>query len=216
MDNRDHLFNYILFGCGIFLAVTETVKQLLLFFMNSGVYDWWFFPFQLCSLPMYLCLALPWLPRRPQTICCTFMQDFNLLGGAAALIVSEGFPRGHWFLSLHAYGWHILLLFIGLFIAITGHSDNRWAGYTDTLPLFIGSCIIATIINVLAPGKQADMFYISPYHPNEQLLFHQLAQTMGIIPGHLLYLTAICIGAALLHLLFQKLHLETCVRHQTD
>lgn len=206
---------YVLFGCGVFLTVTEIVKQLvLLFVVNPGSYDWWFFPFQLCSLPLYLCLALPWLPRRAQTVTCTFMQDFNLLGGAAALIVSEGFPRGHWYLSLHAYVWHVLLLFIGLFIAITGHSDNRWEGFADTVPLFVGSCIVATIINLCAPDMQADMFYISPYHPSKQLLFHDIALKMGILPGHLFYLAAICIGAAMLHWLFQKLHLDSYVRHR--
>ena len=51
---------------------------------------------------MYLCLLLPFLKHKSmKTAVCTFLQDFNLLGGLAALIVSEGFRGIHWTLTLH-------------------------------------------------------------------------------------------------------------------
>lgn len=41
--------------CGIILAFGELYKQLFLYvIVNHGKYDWWYFPFQLCSTPMYL------------------------------------------------------------------------------------------------------------------------------------------------------------------
>jgi len=47
---------HLLFACGIFLAFSEVYKQLFLYYIeNNRHYDWWYFPFQLCSLPMYLC-----------------------------------------------------------------------------------------------------------------------------------------------------------------
>lgn len=202
---NDFSFYRTLFGCGVFLAATEIAKQLVLaFIVEPGAYDWWYFPFQLCSIPMYLCLLLPWMPKNMRTIFCTFMQDFNLLGGAAALIVSDGFPRSHWYLSLHAYVWHILLLYIGMYVALSGRVDNSSRGYYETLPLFTVCCAIATIINVLAPDNRADMFYISPYHPSEQLLFHEIGVNWGILPGHLLYLFSICLGAYILHVVFRR------------
>lgn len=76
--------------------------MLFIFYHRQMPYDWWFFPFQLCSLPMYLCLLLPFLKHKSmKTAVCTFLQDFNLLGGLAALIVSEGFRGIHWTLTLH-------------------------------------------------------------------------------------------------------------------
>lgn len=46
--------------CGWLLLIMEVYKQLFLYFVvNDGVYDWWYFPFQLCSVPMYLCIILP-------------------------------------------------------------------------------------------------------------------------------------------------------------
>ena len=99
----DRTYDRILFSCGLFLLLTECYKQCFLYFIiDKRHYDWWFFPFQLCSLPMYLCLLLPFLKHKSmKTAVCTFLQDFNLLGGLAALIVSEGFRGIHWTLTLH-------------------------------------------------------------------------------------------------------------------
>ena len=45
----------IIFSCGAFLAVCEVYKQLFYtFYIGEGSYQWWIFPFQLCSVPMYL------------------------------------------------------------------------------------------------------------------------------------------------------------------
>lgn len=204
----DRTYDRILFLCGLFLLLTELYKQFFLYFIiDHRHYDWWYFPFQLCSLPMYLCLLLPFLKKGVvKTSLYTFMQDFNLLGGVAALIVSEGFRHIHWTLTLHGYVWHLLLVLIGLFVFVGRRSDLSKKGYLRTLPIFAVSCILATIINVIAPGHgQADMFYISPYYPSTQPIFHELALKIGILPANLLYLLTICAGGALLHAGFYTL-----------
>ena len=49
----------LLFLCGLILALTEVYKQLFIYYIeNNGRYDWWYFPFQLCSIPMYLGLLI--------------------------------------------------------------------------------------------------------------------------------------------------------------
>ena len=201
----DRTIDRILLGCGVFLAACEVYKQLFLYFViNQGHYDWWFFPFQLCSLPMYLCLAMPFFRnRRLKTVLYTFMQDFNLLGGIAALVVPEGFLHIHWTLSIHGYVWHVLVVLIGLLLGLSGRTDLRRKGFCATLPVFGCACLVATLINVLAPGKgQADMFYISPFHPSSQFAFHGIALALGILPAHLLYLAAICAGGYVIHRIF--------------
>lgn len=194
--------DHILFVCGILLAFAELYKQLFLFYIiNNKTYDWWFFPFQLCSLPMYLCLILPFLPSgRPKTGLYTFMQDYNLLGGIAALIMPEGFCHIHWTLTLHGYAWHILLILMGILIFVSGCSDLTGRGFRDTIPFFVLFCLIATAVNLLAPGHgRADMFYISPYTPSSQPVFHTLSLVLGIRTAHLLYLLTVLLGAFLIH-----------------
>lgn len=200
-------FIRLLFFCGIILAVSELYKQLFLYYVvNQETYDWWYFPFQLCSLPIYFCLLLPLVKNRKlQLIMLTFMQDFNLLGGVMALAEPSGLLHPYWFLTLHGLTWHILLIFIGLFIGFSHESDSSLTGYIRTLPLFFICCGIATLINVTArPLGQADMFYISPYYPNNQVVFYDISQKLGILPGNLIYLLSILIGGLIFHMIFAR------------
>lgn len=201
----ENTFRRILTGCGIFLTLSELYKQFFLYYIVNGQhYDWWYFPFQLCSLPMYFCLLLPFVrSSRIRTVILTFMQDFNLLGGGMALAMPEGFLHPYWTLTLHGFLWHGMLVFIGLFIGLSGRADRSSRGYLKTIPLFGLCCIIASAINVLTPVKgEADMFYISPYYPTSQVFFHQIGETFGILAGNITYLLAICLGGYLVHLAF--------------
>ena len=203
LSGKEH--RHVLFICGLILAVTELYKQGFLYYIVNGEqYDWWYFPFQLCSVPMYLCLLLPLFkthaPARWTRAVCTFLQDFALLGGIMALAEPSGLMHPYVVLTLHGFLWHFILIFIGLYCAFTGKSGSRLADFADTLPLFLGCAVIATIINVAAhPYGNADMFYISPYYPNGQIVFHEIALTIGTAPGNLLYLLSVILGGFLFH-----------------
>lgn len=201
---------FLLFFCGFFLAATESWKQLFLYYVvNDQVYNWWYFPFQLCSLPMYFCLLLPFVrSKSKQTVFCTFMQDFNLLGGIMALAEPSGLFHPYWLLTLHGLIWHLVLIYIGLVIAFSHLSDTTLMGFVRTLPLFLICCLIASVINRTAkPLGQADMFYISPYYPSAQIVFHDIAIKFGVLAGNLVYLFAVCLGGLLFHIIFNRFHL---------
>ncbi len=195
--------NRLLWVCGFLLAVAEVYKQLFLYYVvYLGDYNWWYFPFQLCSMPMYLCLLLPLLgryPRAHQTV-CTFLQDFCLLGGIMSLAEPSGLLHPYWTLTLHGLWWHVMLVFIGLLICFSGLSGQTRSDYLRTLPLLACFCAAATCINVATHGE-ADMFYISPYYPVSQAVFHQISLVLGTAAGILVYLLSLCAGGFLCHLL---------------
>ena len=200
----------LLFLCGIVLAASECYKQLFLYYVvNDQTYNWWYFPFQLCSLPMYFCLVLPFVSAPgKKTVLYTFMQDFNLLGGIMALAEPSGLFHPYWVLTIHGLIWHLLLIYIGLVIAFSRCSDNTLRGFARTLPLFFFCCIVASVINRTAkPLGQADMFYISPYYPSAQIVFHDIAVNYGISMGNAFYLAATCLGGFVFHVIFGKFQL---------
>lgn len=209
---------HTLFFCGLILATSELYKQGFLYFIVNGEqYDWWYFPFQLCSVPMYLGLLLPLmkarLPARYLKAVCTFIQDFALLGGIMALAEPSGLMHPYVTLTLHGFIWHFILIFMGFYCAFTGAGGRPARDFASTLPLFTGCAAIATAINVAShPYGNADMFYISPYYPNGQIVFHELALTVGTVAGNVLYLLSVILGGFLIHLGLGKLqaqrHLE--------
>lgn len=196
----------VLWVCGIILAVTEIYKQLfILQVVNHGTYDWWYFPFQLCSTPMYLCLLFPLFPPGiPRKTAAAYLKSFGFLGGIMALAEPSGLMHPYWTLTLHGFLWHILLVFIAFFCAASGLAGRSTRDFLCTIPLFFIFCLIATFINVLTRGK-ADMFYISPYYPITQVVFHQISLVLGVLPGIIIYLVSICAGAFLCYKLLKIL-----------
>ncbi len=197
---------------GILLTAMEIWKQCYLYFVYfGGQYNVWYFPFQLCSMPMYLTMLYGLLgkSRKPGAAAVrisilTFLQDFCLLGGTAALIVHDGFTYpDHPLLTLHGYIWHILLLVLSFYIFRRGLSDRSLGGFLRILPLFGISAAAAELINVLLHGMgDCDMFYISPYHASSQIVFHDLDGIIGRPAGIFLYLLTVASGGFLVHLLY--------------
>lgn len=53
----------------LILGLTELYKQGFIYYIENGrTYDWWYFPFQLCSVPMYLGLFIPMVPARIRNV----------------------------------------------------------------------------------------------------------------------------------------------------
>lgn len=111
-----HFIEKILFFIGIFLLSSEILKQLLLtFVVNGGHYNLWYFPFQLCSLPMYLLTIYPFLhTESAKNTILGFLSTYNLLGGIAAFFDTSGMHYPLLILTVHSYLWHILLIITGI------------------------------------------------------------------------------------------------------
>ena len=195
----------VLPACGLILAVSEIYKQGFLYYIvNGGQYDWWYFPFQLCSIPMYLGLGIPFVPSKLKNSFYSFIQDFGLLGGIMALAEPSGLMHPYITLTVHGFLWHFILIFMGLICAFYNHGKRG-----RPLFLFLICTAIATVINVLShPYGNADMFYISPYYPNDQIVFHQISLVTGTILGNCLYLTSVLLGGFIIHMICLKLKIR--------
>lgn len=203
----EHKLRRLLSGVGFFLCASEAYKQLFLYYIvNQGQYDWWYFPFQLCSLPMYLCTALLFIPSPgARRNIYTFLYDYNLLGALMVFVDPSGLMHPFWTLTIHSFLWHIVIIFAGLLILASGQADVSLKGYCKATALFAASALAAIAINVLAhPFGNADMFYISPYYPTTQFFYSWVAEKIGLWGGNLFYLSTICLGAGILHVTARK------------
>lgn len=188
---------------GLVFLVMETIKQMIL--IGHG-YNVWYFPFQLCSMPMYLCLIAGILEKRGQglriqKVIRTFLMDYGMLGGIAALSYSAGFTdTGILYISIHGYVWHILMIVLAVYIYLKDRADLSLRGFLKATGLFGLLALLAEVINVLLhPFGDCDMFYISPYHYSSQPFFSTVDQMIGRIPGIIFYLLMIVVGAAIIH-----------------
>lgn len=198
---------YGIFGISLVLLILELYKQLFHFYLlDDQQYDWWIFPFQLCSLPMYIGILFPFLKDKWRTPLETFLMDFSLLGAVMALLFPDDLMHRYVMLTAHAFLWHFLLLFLSLWIGFHKQGDTTTKGFLQTLPLFFMFAGIATFLNIaLHTLGELNMFYISPYYESTQPFFNLLTPIVGISMRNLIYLFCILLGAWLIHLVWRKL-----------
>ena len=196
-----------LFRCGWIFLFLETYKQLFLFFaVNDMHYDFWFFPFQLCSAAMYLCLALPFLSERAKDTVFTFLFDFSLPGALLALCLPADMLRSSISLTLHAFLWHAILVYCGLLVFRNRLVKADLSGYRSAAVLYLLLAFAAVVLNVLFDplavyGNRPNLFYLSPLQESPQPVFHEISVRFGVLPEMLLYVLSYLLFCFLFHLL---------------
>ena len=220
-----HRIEKILFFIGIFLLTSEILKQLLLtFVVNAGHYTLWYFPFQLCSLPMYLLVLYPFFhTESARNTILGFLATYNLLGGIAVFFDTSGMHYPLLILTVHSYLWHILLIITGILSGILlvqksatvpslSFSKDMKRQLTDAsmhhlLPsfsritlLYILFALIAEYLNhILDSFGEINLFYINPDYRMEQIYFVKIGELYGNNSAILVYILATISGAGILY-----------------
>lgn len=209
------------FCVGLIMLCSEIWKQLTLTFSSSvPSYNWWYFPFQLCSIPMYLLTVLPFVRSRKlrQAILC-FLMSYGTLGGAAVFADTSGLHYAVPALTVHSYLWHIALILTGTCAARTFYSELRLCGreqakqkkepalpipsFLRSTVLYLACCCIAVILNLaLDRYGRINMFYLNPHLKMQQIIFRDLVPLFGNTAALLIYIAASVTGSFLLFLLW--------------
>lgn len=207
----------ILLTVGIFLVLTEIYKQMFyIFVLNPGEgYPWWIFPFQLCSIPMYFCIIIPFLKKgKLQRAMYNFTVVYNLLGGAIAFIEPSGLLHGHWTLTMHSLIWHMILVFVGLYIGFSGHACSEKGDYKSATVTFLVLCVIAFAINCIfrrVSRGTINMFFIGP-SVSSLIIVKQIGEMFGWYVGTLCYIPAVCLGGFAVYKIFYLLNSNKCLK----
>ena len=190
------------FICGMIMFLSELWKQYCItFIINEHRYNWWYFPFQLCSIPMYLCLMLPFAPENVRKVYLTFLKTFGLMGGIFTIFDTSGLHYPYAPLTAHSYLWHVLLIIIGVAAGICQNNygcskkSTAWE-FSGSACCYLGCCALATAFNIaFHPYGNINMFYISPYYTMGQKVFRDVAGLTGNTAGIMIYVAANVAGA---------------------
>ncbi|MBC5745585.1 YwaF family protein [Lachnospiraceae bacterium MD308] len=193
-----------LFVCGIVMLLSEIWKQYCItFIINKHFYNWWHFPFQLCSIPMYLCLLLPFVSEKIREVFLTFLMTFSLMGGIFTFFDTSGLHHSYAPLTVHSYLWHILLIIIGITAGLCQRKKNTAGIFSGSVICYLICCIIATLFNIIFHSYGTiNMFYISPYYKMGQKVFKDIASLTGNTAGILIYIGTNIVGAYLIYLIW--------------
>lgn len=232
-ENRRFLAEYfvnihgrIFFICGFVMLCSELWKQITLATLSGHFqYNWWYFPFQLCSIPMYLSLLYPFVRRNVQHTLTAFFMTYTLLGGIAVFADTSGLHYPVTVLTVHSYLWHILLIIMGIgsgciflyrfFMQKKRTGFSRPSIYQFSFrPFFYATglyfvlCLTAEILNLsLDRFGTINMFYINPHYQMQQVIFRELVPLIGNPAAICLYIIMTVFGAFILFLIWRILFL---------
>lgn len=201
LRNTNEKQNRIVLGSvGFFLLLSEVYK--IAFHMTVNPYDWYFwgaFPFQLCSVPMYLCLIAAFCKNeKVNSWLYECMFGVNIVGGIMAFIEPSGIQHGYWTLTIHAYLWHMLLIFVALYLYASKRACLDKKGYKKAVILYLALCGVAQGFNLIF-GDKINCFYLSPYVRSPLAVFKDIYAACGWLVNMILMLLAVLLGAALVY-----------------
>lgn len=198
--------------CGIMLAFMEIFKQIMLYHIN-GYFDWWRFPFQICSVPMYLCLLLPFTGGKIRNAILCYLYSFCFLGAFCALLFPQDMLSIYPWMTIHSFVWHGILIFISMLI-VTHKMEGTRADFFHACILFLILAGTAEIINQIGAQVSThalpDMFYISPYTRTLQPFFKQIQNFFGRNLEIIVYLLFYMLGCGGIH------YLTYCIFHREN
>ena len=195
----DRTAGWLLFFCGLALTLSEVFKQFFCYYIiGEKTYHWGEFPFQLCSVPMYMCLAAPFLKKgKVQRGIYSFMVLYNLLGGAISFTEPSGLFHSYKFLTVHSCLWHMMLVFVGLFLCMSKRGGGEKKDYKMATVTFLALCGIAFGLNCIVQlglGEHMNMFFVGP-GDSPIIVFKQFSQWFGWYVNTPIYIFALCLGA---------------------
>ena len=167
-----------IFASGLILILLEVLKQLMSCMKVNGAgevtwsYQWYLFPFQFCSTPMYL-MFIAGLCRKCKFRDClySYLATFALFGGLVTMLYPKGVYVSSTFLNIHTMIWHSSMVVLAVLLFASGQVKLRHFTIVKALPVFTVMITIAMLMNYtwvwaggLETGRTFNMFYISPYY----------------------------------------------------
>ena len=197
---NEKIIKRIILAIGVTLAVCEVYKQLMYKFVicPDDLYHWGAFPFHFCSIPMYLCLIIPFLKKGVllQTM-YDFIMSYSLLSGFVAFLEPSGLLHRQVTMTAHSLLWHLVLVFLGALMAFTGLGGVTKLNFKRATVMWLALCAIAFSINCIhwnVSEGALNMFFVGPRN-SSLIICKQISEAFGWYVSTILYIPAVSLGA---------------------
>ena len=161
----------ILLTFAIIMLTFEVYKQINFSYSNNWVYQWYAFPFQFCSVPMYIVfLAALTKKGKLQDSLFAFLGTYALFAGLAVMLYPNAVFIDTIGINIQTMVHHGLMLVIGVYVLASRKVKLEHKSILKALPVFATVLLIAIIMNYAThfAGIEAtfNMFFVSPYFAN--------------------------------------------------
>lgn len=202
--------NLIILCTGIALIIFEIYKQVEMSFRYNGGngnstwrYQWYSFPFQFCSTPMYL-MVLAGILRKGKTYDCimSYLATFALFGGLVVMIYPGDVFTKTIGINIQTMFWHSSMFSIGFLILATRSVELNLKTVLKASIVFGIMLALALMMNIAwhygGIDKTFNMFYISPYYKCPLALLNIIYDKVPYIIFLAIYIIGFMLAATLM------------------
>lgn len=201
----------VVLSIGLLLLVIEIYKQAF-DWLEAGWYRWYAFPFQFCSVPMYIAVIAPFLKEgKVKDAMYKFLGFFSFLAGFAVMMYPDTcFSTDYLTILIHTMVWHASMVVMGFYVLFSKqYGKNPLKEVIPGTIIFAGLVIFAVLVNIIGyklyfgtpkniHGESLFFLYISPYYGCPFPILGTLKEQVPYPVFLFLYILAFAIGITIL------------------
>ena len=202
-DKKDRI---VLLTFSITAILLEVYKQLL-FTADSGHYQWYAFPFQFCSTPMYVALlAAIFQNKKIASYLHAYLSTYGFLAGLLVMVMPGDVFMSFVGINIQTMFVHGGMVVIGIYSMVSGRIEHTLFGYVKAVIVFSVVVLIADMLNIIVynigvlNGATFNMFFISPYFNSTLPVFSSIQPSVPYILYLLIYILSFSVGGFIMFL----------------
>ncbi len=192
--------------------VLEIYKQINYTFSptDTGIeidYQWYAFPWQFCSMPMYVGLLGGLTKGNFHNAMCAFLATYSTFAGLCVMLYPAQVFISTIGINLQTMICHGSILTLGIFLLGTQYVKSEHRTVLKAVPVFSVAILIAMGMNELAhlvgitEAETFNMFFISPYEDPSLPVYSIVQQYVPYPWSLIIYIAAFTLAAYLILLI---------------
>lgn len=222
---------FVLGAYSMFALTTEVLKQLSWSFNYDAAtqavlweYEWYSFPYQLCSTPMYVCLACFLMKKcKLRDSLLSYIAYITILGSIATIVMPDNCFVKDILVNIHTTHLHYGSFVVSVYLLMSGEVKLAHKSLLRGIMVFAIMVISALTLNELVywsgilEGETFNMFYISRHFISELPVFCDIQKAVPYPVFVLTYVIALSLGGFIVYEVargIQHLHEKYEVRYK--
>ena len=174
-DGDERFVRRLLIISSVIVLVLEVYKQINYTFSFDGTkinadYQWYIFPFQFCSTPMYVGLLAGVVRKgKLHDALCSYLGTFALFAGLCVMFYPPQVFVGTIGINVQSMICHGSMITVGIYLLASGYVKAEHKTILKAIPVFAVCVLLAAGMNEIAffsgllETEDFNMFFISPH-----------------------------------------------------
>lgn len=198
---------------GIIALVLELLKQLIWTFNYDPItniitwdYQWYAFPFQLCTTPIFVSIICLFLKDgKVRNSLLSYMAYITILGSIATILIPDSCFVSDILVNIHTMWLHLGSFILSVYLLMSGEVKINIQSLKQAIKVFLIFVIIAEIMNIyvynlgILNGETFNMFYISPYFISTLPVFDIIQESVPYLVYLIIYILSLIMGGIIIY-----------------